>query len=82
MSRFTSVEARIDAAARRVLDRLPAGGISGAFVEFVVFGLKQGWACLFGGALLALLIATRVLWPQDAALARSPRSWSSRPRRW
>lgn len=70
MSRFTSVEARIDAAARRVLDRLPAGGISGAFVEFVVFGLKQGWACLFGGVLLALLIATRVLWPQDAALAR------------
>lgn len=70
MSRFTSVEARIDAAARRVLDRLPAGGISGAFVEFVVFGLKQGWACLFGGALLALLIATRILWPQDAALAR------------
>ncbi len=70
MSRFTSVEARIDAAARRVLDRLPAGGISGALVEFVVFGLKQGWACLFGGALLALLIATRVLWPQDAALAR------------
>lgn len=70
MSRFTSVEARIDAAARRVLDRLPAGGISGAFVEFVVFGLKQGWACLFGGALLALLIATRVVWPQDAALAR------------
>jgi uncharacterized membrane protein YoaT (DUF817 family) len=70
VSRFTSVEARIDAAARRVLDRLPAGGISGAFVEFVVFGLKQGWACLFGGALLALLIATRVLWPQDAALAR------------
>lgn len=70
MSRFTSVEARIDAAARRVLDRLPAGGLSGAFVEFVVFGLKQGWACLFGGALLALLIATRILWPQDAALAR------------
>jgi len=70
VSRFTSVEARIDAAARRVLDRLPAGGISGAFVEFVVFGLKQGWACLFGGALLALLIATRILWPQDAALAR------------
>ena len=70
MSRFTSVEARIDAAARRVLDRLPAGGISGALVEFVVFGLKQGWACLFGGALLALLIATRFLWPHDAALAR------------
>lgn len=70
MSRFTSVEARIDAAAHRVLDRLPAGGVSGAFVEFVVFGLKQGWACLFGGALLGLLIATRLFWPHDAVLAR------------
>jgi len=70
VSRFTSVEARIDAAAHRVLDRLPAGGVSGAFVEFVVFGLKQGWACLFGGALLGLLIATRLFWPHDAVLAR------------
>ena len=70
MSRFTSVEARIDAAARRLLGRLPAGGLWGAFVEFVVFGLKQGWACIFGGALLALLIATTILWPHDAALAR------------
>ena len=70
MSRFTSVEARIDAAAHRVLDRLPAGGVSGALVEFVVFGLKQGWACLFGGALLGLLIATRLFWPHDAVLAR------------
>lgn len=70
MRRFTSLEARIDAAAHRVLDTLPAGGFSGALVEFVVFGLKQAWACLFGGALLALIIATHYLWPRDAALAR------------
>lgn len=38
--------------------------------EFLLFGLKQAWACLFGGAMLALLIATRLWWPQDAPLAR------------
>lgn len=70
MKRFTSVEARIDAAAHAVLDRLPAHGLSGALVEFAVFGLKQAWACLFGGALLFLIIATKYLWPDGAALAR------------
>lgn len=70
MKRFTSVEARIDAAAHGVLDRLPAHGLSGALVEFAVFGLKQAWACLFGGALLALIVATKYLWPEAAALAR------------
>jgi uncharacterized membrane protein YoaT (DUF817 family) len=70
LNRFTSVEARIDAAAHAVLDRLPARGLSGALVEFAVFGLKQAWACLFGGALLALIIATKYLWPEAAALAR------------
>jgi uncharacterized membrane protein YoaT (DUF817 family) len=70
LKRFTPVEARIDAAAHAVLDRLPAHGLSGALVEFAVFGLKQAWACLFGGALLALIIATKYLWPDGAALAR------------
>ncbi len=70
MSRFTSVEARIDAAAHRVLDRMPAGGVSGALVEFVVFGLKQAWACLFGGALLGIMIVTAIAWPQNAPIER------------
>ena len=70
MRRFTSVEAAIDAAAHGVLDRLPARGLSGAAVEFLVFGLKQGWACLFGGAMLALILATKLLWPEHAPLAR------------
>ncbi len=68
--RFTSVEARIDAAAHAVLDRLPASGPAGGLVELVVFGLKQGWACLFGGLMVGLLIATSRLWPADAPLAR------------
>ena len=70
MKRFTSVEARIDDAAHGVLDRLPARGLYGALVEFLVFGLKQAWACLFGGAMLALIIATRLFWPDDAGIER------------
>ena len=70
MKRFTSVEARIDAAAHRVLDRLPASGLAGAGVEFLVFGIKQAFACLFGGLLLALMIATRLWWPDDAPIHR------------
>jgi uncharacterized membrane protein YoaT (DUF817 family) len=38
--------------------------------ELVRFGLKQGWACLFGGAMVALLIATALWYPPDAPLAR------------
>jgi uncharacterized membrane protein YoaT (DUF817 family) len=70
VSRFTSVEARIDAAAHHVLDRMPAGGVSGALIEFIVFGLKQAWACLFGGALLGIMIVTALAWPQDAPIER------------
>ncbi|HQT52667.1 MAG TPA: DUF817 domain-containing protein [Phenylobacterium sp.] len=38
--------------------------------EFLLFGLKQAWACLYGGAMVALLIASHFWWPADAALAR------------
>ena len=38
--------------------------------EFLLFGLKQAWACLFGGAMLALIIATRLWWPDDAPIHR------------
>jgi uncharacterized membrane protein YoaT (DUF817 family) len=41
-----------------------------AAYEFLLFGLKQAWACLFGGAMLALLVGTHFLWPHDAPLAR------------
>ncbi len=68
--RFTSVEARLDAAAHAVLVRLPATGWSGAMVEFVVFGIKQGWAALFGGALLGLIMITRLGWFEAMPIAR------------
>jgi uncharacterized membrane protein YoaT (DUF817 family) len=38
--------------------------------EFVRFGLKQGWACLFGGAMVFLLIATSLWYPREASLSR------------
>ena len=38
--------------------------------EFLLFGLKQAWACLFGALMLALLLGTHLFWPDDAALAR------------
>lgn len=38
--------------------------------EFVMFVLKQGWACLFGGLLLTAIITTRFLWQPDWPLQR------------
>ena len=70
MRRFTSVEQRIDERAHRFLDSAAAGGRS-RFTEFVVFGLKQAWACIFGAALLAVLMAARLWYPEGAALARN-----------
>jgi uncharacterized membrane protein YoaT (DUF817 family) len=35
-----------------------------------MFGLKQAWACVFGGAMLALILATHLFWPAHAPLAR------------
>ena len=66
----TSLEARIDAASHAVLDRLPSTGWRGWLVECLAFGLKQGWACLFGGLMLGLIAGTALFYPADAALAR------------
>lgn len=46
------------------------GPFARAAYEFLVFGIKQAWACLFGGLMCALLIATFLFYPDDAALAR------------
>ncbi|KKB76671.1 membrane protein [Devosia soli] len=61
---FTSVEARIDAAARILLSRLPRGRLADGAVEFLVFGLKQAWACLFGALVLGMILLTRLWWPE------------------
>jgi uncharacterized membrane protein YoaT (DUF817 family) len=38
--------------------------------EFLRFGIKQAWACLFAGIIVGLLVATHCFWPRDAWLAR------------
>lgn len=46
--------------------RLPGG-----LAEFVMFGLKQGWACLFAGLFLIAILASRWVWQDDWAVARA-----------
>ncbi len=59
------------AAVRDRLERLNVGGGRRAwFFEFLLFGFKQGWACLFGALMLTMLLATHFIYPADAALAR------------
>lgn len=41
-----------------------------ALFEFISFGIKQAWACLFGGLMIALLIGTFLFYPDDALLKR------------
>jgi uncharacterized membrane protein YoaT (DUF817 family) len=38
--------------------------------EFLLFGLKEAWACLFGGTMLGLLVGTHLFWPANFPLAR------------
>lgn len=71
MRSFTSVERRIDDRAHRLLDNAPASGFRSRLLEFAVFGLKQAWACIFGAALLAVILAARLWYPDGAALARN-----------
>jgi uncharacterized membrane protein YoaT (DUF817 family) len=59
----------IDADAR--LGRWAAQRRTTAFIyEFVRFGVKQAWACLFGAVMLALIIGTYLWYPPGAALHR------------
>lgn len=46
------------------------GPFTAFLFEFISFGVKQAWACLFGGLMLALLLATHLFYPADAPLAR------------
>jgi len=50
--------------------RCVTGWKSQALFEFICFGIKQGWACLFGGLMLAILLGTYLYYPETAWLAR------------
>lgn len=62
-SRFEAVRLR--------LERFdPGSGWRLWLYEFMLFGFKQAWACLFGALMLGLLLATHLLYPENAALHR------------
>ncbi|GAA1725368.1 DUF817 domain-containing protein [Aeromicrobium alkaliterrae] len=67
----TSLERRILAWARGRLEGAPSTGWRGYLVEFLVFGIKQAWACVFGALMLLVLVVTAVAYPEAAALDRN-----------
>jgi len=55
---------------RRLGGRMAKRPVASGLYEFVRFGMKQAWACLFGGLVVFLLITTYLFYPRDAVLAR------------
>jgi uncharacterized membrane protein YoaT (DUF817 family) len=62
-TRFARVRARLEA-------YVPPPGWPSWLYELALFGFKQGWACLFGALMLALLVGTHFFYPHNAPLAR------------
>jgi len=62
-TRFARIRAHLESV------RIAAGPRAWLY-EFALFGFKQGWACLFGGLMLALLLATHLFYPSGAPLHR------------
>jgi uncharacterized membrane protein YoaT (DUF817 family) len=61
---------RFIARERAIGMRMARNPWTSASYEFLRFGMKQAWACLFGGAAVLLLIATAYLYPKNAILSR------------
>ncbi|MGA0545583.1 DUF817 domain-containing protein [Brevundimonas sp. VNH65] len=70
----TPVRLPIEGWGRRRLARAQAWAdgsrLRGWAFEFLWFGLKQAWACLFGGLMLALIVGTFLFWPDEAPVSR------------
>ena len=66
----TRLRARLHAEREALRARWVKGPWSLGLFEFISFGIKQAWACLFGGVMLALLLLTHFFYPDSAALSR------------
>jgi len=81
MSRRLKLEAWLHTRREAWRAEFVRGPATGFLFEFVSFGVKQAWACLFGGLMLALLVGSFLFYPANAAArplrlphARSPRA--------
>ncbi len=54
----------------RLHARFVRGALSQFIFEFISFGIKQAWACLFGGLMVVLLLSTYFFYPENTWLAR------------
>ncbi len=63
LGRFIAIEERIG-------QRASQGRATAFAYEFVRFVIKQAWACLFGAAMVALIVGTYLWYPRDAMLGR------------
>ena len=62
-SRFHEIRIRLE-------NHEPKSRLDAFLWEFGLFVFKQGWACLFGGTMLSLVLLTKWFWPHHAWLAR------------
>ena len=62
-SRFHEIRIRLE-------KHEPKSRLDAFLWEFGLFVFKQGWACLFGGIMLSLVMLTKWFWPHHAWLAR------------
>ena len=70
MSLKDRIKGRVEAFDRAARPWARRSRLNAFAYEFLLFGLKQAWACLFGGAMVGLLILTHFAWPAHAPLAR------------
>jgi uncharacterized membrane protein YoaT (DUF817 family) len=52
---------------RRTIAPLPFGQF---WHEFLIFGIKQAWACVFAAVMIASILGTYLFYPKDAEFAR------------
>jgi uncharacterized membrane protein YoaT (DUF817 family) len=67
---LSSTKTRFHEIRIRLENHVATSRLNGFLWEFFLFGFKQGWACLFGGTILGLLLLTKWFWPAHAWLAR------------
>ncbi len=70
MSRVDQVLSTLLPSGERWAARFAPQPVVTAGAEFLVFGIKQAWACLFGGLMVMALLLTGIAWPETMPVAR------------